>query len=358
MLPGVLASTASALFMAHERMEVPAAVTVLSTLVRIGLGTAALLAGWGIVGLAIVSLIVNCLNAAVLGGLMVALLGRPRLQFNPTFSGGLLLLAWPLMLNSLLNSLFFRIDAVLLKPLAGEVALGHYSTAYKFIDGLQIIPSTFVLALFPVLSRQAADNLAGLTFAYRLGLKVLLLLALPIAVGTTLLAYPIIQLFAGPAYLPDSALALQVLIWFLPFSFANGLTQYVLIALNRQRWITLSFFFGAAANLALNLWAIPRFGFLGAAAITVASEWILMAPFWYAVRKDLPSGQSPIDPGPLLALLWRPALASVVMGLAVYWLRDFNPWLAIPLSAIVYALALAALGTVTRQELKLLLPRR
>src|SRR5205814_2001693 len=56
MLPGAMASTASALFMARERMEVPAAVTVLSSLVRIGLGSAALLAGWGIVGLAAVSL--------------------------------------------------------------------------------------------------------------------------------------------------------------------------------------------------------------------------------------------------------------------------------------------------------------
>lgn len=343
MLPGAFSSTSSALFMARERMEVPAAVTVLSTLLKIGLGTAALLAGWGIVGLAAVSLVVNIITAVVLGAAQVALLGRPRLRLERRFSLELLAVAWPLMLNNFLNSLFYRIDAVLLKPLAGEVALGHYSTAYKFIDGLQIIPSTFVLALFPVLARQAAGRRAELARAFGLGLKVLLALALPISVGTTLLAEPIIGLLAGPAYLPDSAHALQVLIWFLPFSFMNGLTQYVLIALNRQRWITLSFFLGAAANIVLNLWLIPRYGYLGAAVVTVASEWVLFVPFWHVVRQELP-------PIPLLGILWRPALAAGVMGLVVLGVREVNPWLAVPVGAAVYAAALLALGTISREE--------
>jgi O-antigen/teichoic acid export membrane protein len=326
-------------------MEVPAAVTVLSTLAKVGLGAAVLLAGWGIVGLAVVALLVNVLAAVVVSGLMGAMLGWPRVTFDTSFSRGLLWLSWPLMLNNLLNSLFFRIDAVLLKPLAGEVALGYYATAYKFIDGLQIIPSTFVLALFPILSRQAATDRGELARAFSLGLKVLLVVALPISVGSTLLAEPIVGLLAGPAFLPESALALQILIWFLPLSFVNGLTQYVLIALNRQRWITLSFFVGAVGNLALNLWAIPRYGFVGAAVVTVVSEWVLLAPFWYAVSKQLP-------PVPLLGLLWRPTLAALIMGLAVWWLRDFNAWLSIPVGALVYLGALLALGTVNRDELR------
>jgi O-antigen/teichoic acid export membrane protein len=347
LLPGALAATASALFQARERMELPAAVTVLSTLARILLGTAALLAGWGVVGLALVSLAVNLLNAALLGGLMLNLFGRPAVRVEPAFCRGLLVQSWPLMLNSLLNSIFFRIDALLLQPLAGAAALGYYSTAYKFIDGLQIIPSTFVLALFPHLARQAAGQPAALARAFSLGLKVLLVLALPIVFGTTLLAEPIVLLLGGPAYLPDAARALQVLIWFLPFSFVNGLTQYVLIALNQQRWITVCFVIAAASNLTLNLWAIPRFGYLGAAAVTVISEWVLLVPFWYAVRRYLP-------PIPLLDLTWRPFVASAVMGLAVYWARDFNPWLAIPLGAAVYAFGLFALGTLTRDEMRAL----
>ena len=69
----------------------------------------------------------------------------------------------------------------------------------------------------------------------------LLALAFPIAVGTTLLAEPIILILAGPGYLPESAWALQILIWYLPISFVNGLLQYVLIAVNRQRTLSVAF---------------------------------------------------------------------------------------------------------------------
>ena len=164
------------------------------------------------------------------------------------------------------------------------------------------------------------------------------------------LAEPIIAVLAGPAYLPASAQALQVLIWYLPFSFVNGLTQYVLIALNRQRSITLAFLVGALGNLALNLWLIPRFGFLGAAAVTVISELILFIPFWHVVRLELP-------PIPLLRVAWRPALAATFMGLVVYHVRDVNPWLAVPAGALAYAVALLALGAISREELKALRER-
>ena len=53
------------------------------------------------------------------------------------------------MLSQVLNALFFRVDALLLKPLAGDDALGWYSTAYRLIDAFQIVPSTVILALFP-----------------------------------------------------------------------------------------------------------------------------------------------------------------------------------------------------------------
>jgi hypothetical protein len=42
------------------------------------------------------------------------------------------------------------------------------------------------------------------------------------------------------------------------------------------------------------------------------------------------------------------------MGVAVYWARDFSPWLAIPLGALIYAATLLALGTVSREEVKAL----
>ena len=74
------------------------------------------------------------------------------------------------------------------------------------------------------------------------------------------LAPELVALFTrrnAAAYLPISAEVLAILAWFVPLSFANGLIQYVLIAIGRQSAITRAFLVGAAFNLAANLVAIP-----------------------------------------------------------------------------------------------------
>ena len=255
--------------------------------------------------------------------------------------------SYPLMLNNLLNSVFFRVDSLMLKPMAGDAALGWYGTAYKFIDGLGIISSSFTLALFPLLSQYAQSSRESLARVFGFALKVLLMVSLPISVGTTLIAPEIILLFAGPEYLPHSAMALQLLIWFLPFSFMNGVTQYLLIAINQQRFITLSFLIATVFNLVANLLLIPTLGYLGAAITTVLSEWVLMIPFWYCLRRYLP-------PVPLLGLAWRPVLASAIMGLEVWGLRDLNLLLAIALAPVIYGAGLLVLRSFDEEEVALL----
>src|SRR5205085_6405521 len=100
-------------------------------------------------------------------------------------------------------------------------------------------------ALFPVLAHYAATDRTALARAYRHALALLQMIAWPAAVAISVLARELILLLGGAEYLPGAALALAILIWFLPFSYANGVTQYVLIALRRQRSIT--FAFGIAA---------------------------------------------------------------------------------------------------------------
>lgn len=345
LLPSAIAAALAALLRAAERMEAPAAVAIGTTVLKVTLGLGALLAGAGIVGLAAVSLVVNLCTLAALGGLTWRLLGPPRPELDLRFAGELIGASFPLMVNNLLAGLFYRVDALLLKPLVGSAALGYYGTAYKFIDGLNIIPSNFTLALFPLLSREAAASGAGLRRAAVQSLRLLLLLALPISVGTTLLAEEIVATFAGPQWVPESAWALQVLIWFLPGSFANSFLQYVLIARNQQRFLTRAFLLGAGFNLVANLWAIPRYGYLGAAATTVLSELVLLVPFWWAARADAPVGA-------VLGALWRPALAALAMGLVVLATRDALGLLCVPLGALVYGAGLVGLGTFSAEDRK------
>ncbi len=169
----------------------------------------------------------------------------------------------------------------------GDREVGYYATAYKFVDGLGIIPSAFTFAVFPVLSRLAAARPDGLRQTYATSLKLLVFVSIPLALAFTAAAFPLVAAVGGASYLPDSAVALQLLIWFLPLSFANGLTQYALVAAGQQSSITRAFVIAVTFNIVANAIAIPLYGYRAAAIITVFSEVALAIPFAVVVSRTI-----------------------------------------------------------------------
>jgi len=325
---------------------------VVTKLLTVSMGVVVLLIGWGIVGLAATSLLANLITAAIFYYFVRSTFFKPHLEFEPPFARDMVKESYPLMLNNLLSTLFFRSDVMLLKPMQGDTVVGWYTTAHKFIDAVNIIPSSFTLAIFPLLSRYAASAKEAMVRAYILSLKALLIVGLPLTIGTVFLARELILVLGGAEYLPHSAIALRILIWFLPFSFINSVTHYVLIALNQQRFITKSFVAAAAFNVLANAVLIPRFGYAASALVAILSEIVLLVPFYRCVRANLASV-------PLGGLLWRPALASLLMGGLMWWLRSFSPLIVVPLAVVVYLGVLIVLGTFTAEDralLKRLLP--
>lgn len=285
--PGAVAATYSALFGARERSDVPSALTVGTTVVKVALGLIVLFRGHGIVGLAAVAVLGNVMTAAALGLLAHrgAIVGR--LRFDRQIAWGMVQPGLPLMINHLLATMFFKIDVLLLQPIRGDRELGLYAAAYKFIDGLGIISSTFTFAVFPILARAGGEAPTAMRHIYRTSLRALVTISIPIALILTALAHPLMLAVAGPSYVPEAVDALRILVWFLPLSYANGLTQYVLIAAGRQGAIVRAFVIALVFNLAANAVAIPAYGYLGAAAVTVASEVALALPFGQAVRASV-----------------------------------------------------------------------
>ncbi len=350
LLFSLVADALSSLFYAFEKMEYPAILSTATTIVKVSLGAMVLLPplSWGFVGLAAVSILSNIFTAAVLLYLMVRHFFRLHLKFEPAFEREMLAISLPLMINHLLQTIFFRIDIWILQPMQGNAAVGLYGAALKYIDGLNIIPSLFTIAIFPLMSRYAHSARESLIRAYILSLRLLLIVALPVAVGTPFIARELILILGGGDYLPDSMIALQLLIGFFPFSCINQVTQYVLIAIDQQRFLTKAFVIGVAFNVVTNLLFIPVYSYKAAAVITIFSEVVLLIPFYYCVRKNL-------TVIPWLSIFWQPALSSAVMGAFMWLMRDVYFILIIPLAALVYFVALVLLGTFQDEDMKLVM---
>jgi O-antigen/teichoic acid export membrane protein len=358
--PAAYSGAVTALYNAAERMEVPAVVEVVTAIVSVFARISVLVLGFGIIGLAWAAVGVSSFTALIYLVLQTRDFFRPTIRWDGALIRQVVPLALPLMLNNLLNAVFFRFDTFIIKAVGrgqGDLLVQQYNIAYQIIGIATILPPVVTFALFPVLSRRAMGERSGLAFAQNRTLQVLLLLAFPIAMGIAVLAPDLVRLFArskAGEYLPISAEVLAILAWFLPLSFANGLLQYVLIAVNQQRAITRAFVIGAVFNLVTNLISVPWYGLYAASAVTILSEAVLLAVFLPLLRREQ------LAP-PLFALAWRPAVAALLMGAAMLAVRGFAH-VAAPLLALaaavaappVYLAALWLLGAFGAEERALL----
>lgn len=341
----------SALFYAYQKAEIPAAIGTISAMLTAMLGVLFLLLGWGIVGLALVSVIASAVTLVILYVLVARMFFRPRLEIDPALQGLARRESLPLMLNHLLATLGFRIDVVLLQPLRGAAVVGWYSTAYKWIDAMNIIPSFFTQALFPVMSRQAAEDRPGLLRSYVLSIKLLSLISLPVAVITILLARFLVGVLGGADFLPHGAIALQIFVLSIPIGWINSVTNYVVIATNHQRALMWTFVAQVIFNVVTNLIFIPLTanGYEAAAVITIFSELLLLVLFYLVLRRAL-GGVA------WIAVLWRIVAASLIMAGAAAALDRISTPLALLGSIAVYLVAIALLRPFSDAELAGLAP--
>jgi O-antigen/teichoic acid export membrane protein len=353
-----LSDAFSSVFYAFERMEYPAGVASFVALARVTLGAFVLLLGGGFVGLAAVSLLMNVFQATWLYFLVRRHLLHPRPETDWSLQRWMLGESLPLMINHLLATAFWRVDILILTAMVGAYGVGLYSAAYKYIDGLNVVPSYFTLAVFPLMARLAGGSSDGrdrqrLLRTYCLSLRLLTVLAIPIAVLVFFAAEPLILILGGREYVPGAVVALQILILSNPIGFMNSLTHYVLIAVGQQRFLTGAFVIGVVFNIVANLLAIPRYGVAGAAFVTILSEFALFFPFYYAVRRHL-------APLPWFDLLWRQTLAGLLMAATLLLVTPFSLLLALPLACVVYGLGLVLTGAHRGEDMTLVyqaLPR-
>jgi O-antigen/teichoic acid export membrane protein len=339
LLPNSLSTGLSALFYAFERAEIPAAIATVATISKTVFGLLALLGGYGVVGLAAVSILTNLITLAIMlyyGRSMMAQQPEAPARLERPLMRSMAAESWPLMLNHFLASIFFQIDIIIIEAIHGARMVGQYGVAYKWVLALNVIPSFLTQALLPVMSRQAHDDRDGLKRNYTIAIRLLYSIALPTAVLFTAAAYVLTGVLGGAEYLPDGAIALQLMIWSIPIGWMNSLTQYVLIALDLQRRITWAFVAGVSFNLISNFLFIPTYGYRAAALTTIASEAVLFVAFAILLAQAI----GPISWG---GLLWRPTAAGLAMlaVLVVGW--PVQPVAALALAMLVYLLVWLAL---------------
>jgi len=272
-------------------------------------------------------------------------LGRVRLKLDINLIRRWWPMALPFALTFFLTNLYFRADVPILQHFRSFAEVGWYTFAYKPFEALQFIPLAIQVVVYPLLGVYFVSDMDRLKVAYQRFYKVLILLGLPLTVGTFVLVHPIGRLFRLYA---QSEPSLRILAFAIVFLFANSAFYAMLNAMNRQHLNAWATGLAAGINIALNLVLIPLYGYLAASTTTVVTEAALCALGWWFVQRHKPELRLPVS-----ALSWRILLAGAVMGVVLYPLSRYSIYLSAPAGFLVYVVAIYLLRAIDPEEWRL-----
>ncbi|MCM1986712.1 flippase [Methanococcoides seepicolus] len=272
---------------------------------------------------------------------------RVKFEIDLTLWKHLFKEALPIAFSSVFLIIYHRIDVLMLSIMIGDNAVGLYSAAYKLCEPLGLVPYAIVISLFPVMSRAFTSSKDTLIKYYEMGFKFLVILMLPITVGTALIADRIILLIYDQSF-AGSIVALEILIWSVFLVSVNLSLTSLLTSINKQGLNTLSMGVCVVANILLNYLVIPKYSYYGASITTVVTELILLFMSLYFVSTNL------VTPG-IFRIFVKPMLACLLMAMPVYYLNNFvsiNLFLIVISGALTYGVALVVLRIFSSEETK------
>jgi PST family polysaccharide transporter len=176
---------------------------------------------------------------------------------------------WPLMLSGMAIMIYMRIDTVMLKLMQGDAAAGMYAAATRISEVWYFIPTAIVTSVSPAIMRSKGDPPLYYRRLRHL-FSVMILTSLTIGSVIALTSHWIVVRLYSHSY-NNAGPVLAVHIWASIFVFlgvAQGPWDISENLLNLALYRTTA---GAIANILLNLYLIPHYSALGAAAATVIS---------------------------------------------------------------------------------------
>jgi O-antigen/teichoic acid export membrane protein len=283
----------------------------------------------------------GALATALTTWLLTRGLAAIRLRAEPAVWRRLLAAALPLGLALAVNELYFRADTLIISFYEPYEQVGAYTLAYRMLELTLVFGTIFLATTFPLLSEAVARDEPRARRAIQLSTDLFVAVGAPLVAGGLVVAPELVELVAGGDF-DDAATPLRILLAAGALAWVNGVFGYALIAKDRQ--VSALWLNGSALvfNVGLNFLLVPRYGIVVAAAVTVASEVLILAGSYALMRRYFDFFPAPRTLAPALA-------AAAAMGGLLWLLRDAPVVALVPLGAVVYGALLWAISPASRE---------
>jgi O-antigen/teichoic acid export membrane protein len=345
-----VAQLSAATVRAFERMEILAAINSGVSIVSSALGILLLEMGKGLsaqVGL----IVASAAFTALLLSVIVHFRFVPfSLTFRAAVSRRILRETLPIAILLGCNIVLTKSDLVMLSKMQTMAAVGIYGASVKVIDFLDIFTTSALGAMLPFMAARWNQSSTSALRNYQQALRVFMVLGMAVTVGVFMLSGDIVTLVFGASY-QATALPLRILIWALLLNCLSGPVGLFLLVSRERLFDVIPYALGVTAlSVVLNLFLIPRYGYIGASGVRVIISALLFAVkmrmMSYFLERRLP----------WLQFVVRPTIAAAVMGVLLFLMQDLTLLLTVPVGALTYLIVLLGLGEFRAEEYRFLQP--
>ena len=252
---------------------------------------------------------------------------------------------WPIALSITFNLLYLKTDAIILSYFRSPEDVGLYGASYRIIDILTMLPAVFMSIVLPVATRMFVEKkIVDLKELLQKAFSALMIIGVPIVLGGILLARKLMVFVAGAEF-AESGEILKILLLASFAIFVTTLSGYAIVALNKQKIMLWGYLTAAILTMIGYFYAIPIYGYWGAAWMTVFSEVFIMVWTLVVVWQT-------IKFFPKLKILGQSFMASSFMCLALLQVPSWPLWALLLIAVVVYFPVLYVLGGLKKETLK------
>jgi O-antigen/teichoic acid export membrane protein len=269
------------------------------------------------------------------------------LTFDFTYIKYILKESWPFAITYAFVSIYVWTDSIMLSIFKGEVEVGYYNVAYRMVLALLFIPVAFNVAVYPVLSRYyTTKSKKSINVIVEKYFSMMVLLGIPISIGTTILSSKIIEMIFGPEYAP-AAVVLQILIWSLAFTYMNAPFVKLFESINLQILVTKITGFSALINVTINYLLIPKYSIIGASTATLITEGIVaISLILYSIKL----GYFKLNYMEIFKII----IGSLFMGVFLIFINEWNIIISVVCSILLYILIVYLLKVIDKEDVILM----
>lgn len=218
--------------------------------------------GWGIAA-AGYAYLASAAVSAVVALILFQRLFEVRGPFRTNF-GEMLAYSAPLVFSGFASMLLSRSDTLMIGIFRSNVEVAYYEAAFPLATGLSMFLGAFGFMYFPIISRlDSEDRIGEVNTTYKLTTKWVFLLTFPVFLLLFTFPDDVLRIIFRPEY-AEAGFALSILSVGFFSQAATGRCTETLSAFGKTRAIFVINSSSFLLNLGLNLFLIPRHGFVGA----------------------------------------------------------------------------------------------